>query len=57
MQKLNVEMARINKWINSKEEAKEEFGYTEKEINESWNKNLKIGIGEGTKLLGLPQAL
>ena len=38
----------------SKEEAKEEFGYSEKEINEIWNKNLKIGIGEGTKLLGLP---
>lgn len=34
MQKLNVEMARINKWIHSKEEAKEEFGYSEKEINE-----------------------
>ena len=57
MQKLNVEMARINKWINSKEEAQEEFGYSEKEINEVWNKNLKIGIGEGTKLLGLPQAV
>ena len=48
-------MARINNWIHSKEEAKEEFGYSEKEINEVWNKNLKIGIGEGTKLLGLPQ--
>lgn len=57
MQKLNVEMARINKWINSKEEAKEEFGYSEKEINEVWNKNMKIGIGEGHKLLGLPQAV
>ena len=54
MQKLNIEMARINHWIHSKEEAKEEFGYSEKEINEIWNKNLKIGIGEGTKLLGLP---
>ena len=57
MQKLNVEMARINKWVHSKEEAQEEFGYSEKEINEVWNKNLKIGIGEGTKLLGLPQAV
>lgn len=53
MQKLNVEMARICKWIHSKEEAKEEFGLTEKEINEVWNRNMKIGIGEGTKLLGL----
>ena len=55
MQKLNVEMARICKWIHSKEEAKEEFGYSEKEINEFWNKNIKIGISEGSKLLGLPE--
>lgn len=57
MQKLNVEMARINGWINSKEEAKEEFGYSEKEINEVWNKNLKIGIGEGKVLIGLPERI
>lgn len=57
MQKLNVEMARINGWIHSKEEAKEEFGYSESEINQFWNNNLKIGIGEGAKLLGLPQAV
>ena len=57
MQKLNVEMARINGWIHSKEEAQEEFGYSESEINQFWNNNLKIGIGEGTKLLGLPQAV
>ena len=51
---LLVEMARINKWIHSKDEAKEAFGYSESEINSVWNKNLKIGIGEGKKLLGLP---
>lgn len=56
MKKLNVEMARINKWINTKEEAKEEFGYSEAEINQFWNNNLKIGIGEGRNLLGLPDA-
>ena len=56
MKKLNVEMARINKWINSKEEAKEEFGLSETEINQYWNYNLKIGIGEGRNLLGLPDA-
>ena len=55
MQKLNVEMARINGWIHDKEEAKEEFGYSEKEINEVWNKNMKIGIEAGKKLLGLPE--
>jgi hypothetical protein len=54
MQKLNVEMARINGWIHSKDEAKEAFGYSESAINSVWNKNLKIGIGEGKKLLGLP---
>jgi hypothetical protein len=26
-----------------------------KEINQYWNGNLKIGIGEGKKLLGLPE--
>ena len=57
MQKLNVEMARINKWINSKEEAKEEFGYSEAEINRFWNKNLKIEISEGKSLLGLPEVI
>lgn len=31
------------------------FGYSESEINSVWNKNLKIGIGEGKKLLGLPE--
>lgn len=40
---------------NSKEEAKEAFEYTDKEINQYWNGNLKIGIGEGKKLLGLPE--
>ena len=55
MQKFNVEVARICKWVHSKEEAKEELGFTEKEIAEFWNRNIKIGIGEGTKLLGLPQ--
>ena len=29
----------------------------EAEISGAWNNNLKIGIGEGTKLLGLPQAV
>ena len=56
MQKLNVEMARINGWVHSKEEAKEEFGLSETEINRYWNYNLKIGIGEGRNLLGLPDA-
>lgn len=56
MQKLNVEMARINGWVHSKEEAKEEFGLSETEINQYWNYNLKIGIGEGRNLLGLPDA-
>lgn len=54
MQKLNVEMARINGWIHSKEEAAEEMEMNETEISRAWNNNLKIGIGEGNKLLGLP---
>jgi hypothetical protein len=31
-----------------------EFGYTEQEINSVWKGNLKIGIGDGRTLLGLP---
>jgi hypothetical protein len=54
MKKLNVEMARINGWIHYKTEAVKEFGYTEQEINSIWNRNLKIGIGDGRILLGLP---
>jgi len=54
MRKLNVEAARINGWLHDKKQAEEEFGLTEKEISEVWNTNMKIGIGEGTKLLGLP---
>ncbi|MBR6079890.1 MAG: DUF4942 domain-containing protein [Treponema sp.] len=57
MQKLNVEMARINGWIHSKEEAAEEMEMNEAEISRAWNNNLKIGTGEGKKLLGLPEAV
>jgi len=54
MKKLNVEMARINGWIHDKAEAVKEFGYTEKEMDSIWKGNLKIGIGDGRTLLGLP---
>ena len=57
MQKLNVEMGRINNWIHSKEEAAEEMEMSAAEVNRAWNNNLKIGVGEGTNLLGLPQAV
>jgi len=57
MQKLNVEMARINGWIHSKEEAAEEMEMNEVEISRAWNNNLKIGVGEGNKLLGLPEKI
>lgn len=57
MKKLNVEMARINGWIHDRKEAVKEFGYTEQEINSIWEGNLKIGIGEGRNLLGLPDAM
>ena len=57
MQKLNVEMARINGWIHDKTEAAEEFGISEAEVSRCWNNNLKIGISEGRKLLGLPEVI
>ena len=57
MQKFNIEVSRINGWIHDKEEAKAELGLTDKEVANIWNTNIKIGIGEGAKLLGLPQAV
>lgn len=55
IRKLNIEMARINKWINDKSEAAKEFDIPLDEINDYWNSNIQIGITETTKLLGLPE--
>lgn len=55
MQKLNVEMARINMWVHSKEEAQKEMSMSAVDISRAWNNNLKIGINESKKLLGLPE--
>ena len=52
MQKLNIEMARINGWIHNKSEAMEEMDISEKDFNELWKSNFKIGL-ENTKILGL----
>lgn len=54
MQKLNVEMARINGWIHDKSEVEKEFGLSPSEVEKVWKSNIKIGIGDGKKLLGLP---
>lgn len=54
MQKLNVEMARINGWIHDKSDVMEEMELTAEEVNRIWNSNKHIAIGETTKLLGLP---
>lgn len=42
MKKMNVEVSRLNGWIQSKEEAKSELGLNDDEISEMWNKNLKL---------------
>ena len=55
MQKLNVEMARINKWVQDKTEAMEEMEVSADVINSVWGSNLQIGITDGRKLLGLPE--
>lgn len=55
MQKLNVEMARINGWIHNKAEAAKELGMNEEEISMCWKSNLTIGIAEGQSLMGLPE--
>lgn len=55
MQKLNVEMARINGWVQDKSEVEKEFGLTKEQVERVWKSNIQIGIGE-SKLLGLPCA-
>lgn len=54
MQRLNVEMARINGWVRDKKEAASEMGLTPAEIERFWGSNRKIELAEGNKLLGLP---
>ena len=56
MQKLNVEMARINGWVQDKSEAINEMDIPADVINSVWKTNLQIGIESGKKLLGLPEA-
>ena len=55
MQKLNVEMARINNWVQDKTEAMAEMDIPAEIINQVWKSNLQIGISDGRKLLGLPE--
>lgn len=54
MQRLNVEMTRINGWVRDKKEAASEMGMTAAEIERFWGSNRKIELEEGNKLLGLP---
>ena len=56
MQKLNVEMARINGWVQDKSEAIKEMDIPADVINSVWKSNLQIGIESGKKLLGLTVA-
>lgn len=52
MQKLNVEMARINNWVQDKSEAMKEMDLSEDVMNSIWKSNLQIGVNKGIKLLG-----
>lgn len=54
MQKLNVEMARINGWVQDKTEAAAEMGMSAVEIEKAWGSNRKLEIAAGKQLLGLP---
>lgn len=56
MQKLNVEMARINHWVQDKTEAMEEMEISENIVNSVWGTNLHIGVETGKKLLGFTVA-
>lgn len=55
MQKLNIEMARINHWVQDKAEAMREMDIPASVIASVWGSNLQIGITDGRKLLGLPE--
>lgn len=57
MQKLNVEMARINNWVQDKTEAMAEMDIPVDIINSVWGSNLQIKLTDGRKLLGLPEGV
>lgn len=54
MQKLNVEMARINGWVQDKSQAAEEMGMTAAEVERAWGCNSRLELTAGKQLLGLP---
>lgn len=54
MQRLNVEMARINGWVQDKREAMEEMDITMDVMDEIWGSTIKIDCNSGRRLLGLP---
>lgn len=54
MQKLNVEMARINGWVQDKSQAAEEMGMTSAEVERAWGCNSRLELTAGKQLLGLP---
>ena len=56
LEKLNIEMARINHWINDKSEAAKEFNLPEEYIEKLWNSNHRLQIEAAPKILGLEQA-
>ena len=55
MQKLNVEMARINGWIQDKTECQNEMDFSEEEVNRYWNSNKKLLLENGIKLIGFSE--
>ena len=50
IQKLNIEMARLMGWIHSKDEAVQELGMTEQEVNVAYGSNIKL-LASDIKLL------
>lgn len=56
LEKLNIEMARINHWINDKSEACREFNLPEEYINNLWNTNHRLQIEAAPSILGIEQA-
>lgn len=55
MQKLNIEMARINGWIQDKTECQNEMDFSEEEVNRYWDSNKKLLLENGIKLIGFSE--
>ncbi len=52
MEKLNIQVGRINNWIKNKAEAREEFkNISDEELDTLFEKPIGISVGDSVKML------